>query len=108
MSRRGEFRSAARSFQGPGAGEDPRIAVDRGVVGRLADGELAVVHLHERQLCGGAGVRQLVRDAREVVLEQNVEARDHRSEREPDRGDDGHEEAPADASRQRSALHGSA
>src|SRR5207302_1583426 len=59
----------------------------------------------ERELGCGSGPHQLVGTVREVVLQEQVEAGDHRGERKPDRRHDGDEQAPADASWERDAAH---
>ena len=105
MGDSGEFRSRSRRFERARPGKDPRAAVDRGVIGRLADGDSSVVGSHESKFRGGPSAYQLVGVAREVVREEQVEAPDHGSEREPDRHHNGDEETAADAPRKRGAAH---
>ena len=63
---------------------------------------------NERELRSSSRTDQLIRAAREVVLEKQIEAGDHRGERDPDHDHDGHEKTSADASWQRNPAHRSA
>src|SRR5205085_6844050 len=101
----GELGSGSRRFERARSGEDPGVAVDRGVVGGLADRDSSVLGANERELRRGARAHQLVRAAREVVLQDQVEARNHGDESKRDRGHDGDEETPADASWEGEARH---
>ena len=77
--------------------EHPDVGVGEGVVGSLADCELAVCHGEQGELCSGMGADQIARVVGKRSRQDEVEAEHQDGDSEPDGRDDDKQEAMPDA-----------
>ena len=88
------------------AGEDPHLAVQRGVVGSLGCDQTPVDHPQCGELGRGAGVQEVVRIAGQLCAEDEVEG-EHRDGQRAGHGEHDHrEQASAEADGAKARPHG--